>query len=120
MKLNYVKTACKNDIENLGSAITIEGLAIGEDGSEAFADWCHELAKFKKPVPDCYVTTGEVMNEAYGLTGSNAYPDDTNIVSFKLEDFENYEKMIMPRFEISARWMDDIVSNNISRENRLN
>lgn len=116
MKLNYIKTAVRQDIEDLGSAITIEGLDLGKNGSEAFADWCHGLAKFKKAKPDCYVTSGRVMNNAYGLTGTNAYPDDCNIVSFKLEDFEDYSKMIMPRFGVSARWLNDVVSNNIAAQ----
>lgn len=116
MKTINVEVKTREQLDGLKSAITLEGLSLGPDGSEAFADWCHGFAKFKDPVPKCYVTKGGTMNRLLGLTGTNAYPDDLNIVSFGLDGFEDWQKLVMPRFEIGSRWLDDIVENNLRRE----
>ena len=50
------------------------------------------------------------------LSGNNKYPDDCTIVSIKLEDMENSMAVVIPRFNIGARWFDDIVMNNAARE----
>ena len=55
-----------------------------------------------------YVTTGKVMNKLTKLTGSNRYPDDLNI--FSIKDFKGLA------ISWGARWMDDIIDNNLSRE----
>ena len=53
------------------------------------------------------------MNEVYELTGDNAYQDDASIVSVMDIDMM---KVVLARFEIGARWFDDIVENNRFRE----
>ena len=112
MKVQYVDVTTKKMISKLGSAITIEGLSINKDGSEAFADWCHKLAKFKDKLPKCYVIKGKIMNTLYKLSGNRQYSNDLNIVCFDLNDFENPLAMTIPRFQIGARWLDDIIDNN--------
>ena len=94
------------------SALTIEGLA--ESSIPDFIDWIKKLTPLKREV--AYITKGGVMNMAYGLTGNNAYPNDCNIVSVKLDDMEDYAAVVMPRFNIGGRWMDDVINNNVSRE----
>ena len=116
MKTKIIEVTTEKQIDKLGSAITIEGISLGKDGHEAVADWCDGLAKFKEAEPKAYLTKGRTMNMLYGLTGDNAYPDNCNIVSFDLDDFENYEALIMPRFRVGMRWLDDIVSNNLRRQ----
>ena len=49
------------------------------------------------------------MNNAYGLTGENAYKDELTILSIKLEDIENVAAITLPRFDVGGRWFDDIV-----------
>jgi hypothetical protein len=65
-----------------------------------------------------YVTKGSLANSEWHLTGDNAYPGDLNIVSIKLDDMEDFNKVVVPRFQIGARWMDDIYDNNVARERR--
>ena len=60
------------------------------------------------------------MNNAYGLTGKNAYKDDLTIFCIKLEDIENVGAITLPRFEIGGRWFDDVVSNNAATQRELN
>ena len=36
---------------------------------------------------------------------------------YALLDMENSMAVVMPRFQIGARWFDDIVMNNAAREN---
>ena len=112
MKTVPVKT--HDELVALGSALTWEGLRL--DDLPAVTEWMSKCgAKFKDGA-SVYVTKGKDMNAAEGLTGSNAYPDDLNIVSFRLEDIENWQALMLPRFEVGGRWMDDILDNNRSRE----
>ena len=110
----YTELTTLTELNNLGSALTIEGLT--EDSIKDFIDWVKQYTPMINET--AYIIKGKTMNQLYGLTGNNAYPDDTNIVSIKLEDMENYTAIIIPRFNIGARWFDDIVANNAAREER--
>ena len=95
-----------------GSALTIEGLA--ESSFDEFLGWIKDIAGLK--TRRIYVTKGKLANREWGLTGDNAYQNDLNIVSVKLDDMEDRNKIIMARFQVGARWMDDIHDSNIIRE----
>lgn len=95
-----------------GSALTVEGLAGSAIGD--FLDWVEETAGLK--VRRAYVTKGLLANREWGLTGDNAYQDDLNIVSVKLDDMKDWKKVVIPRFQIDGRWFDDIRDNNVRRE----
>jgi hypothetical protein len=60
-----------------------------------------------------HVIEGGVMNTLYGLTGTNAYPTDLNIVSVTGVEQAN---LAVPRFQVGGRWFDDIVDNNRRRQ----
>lgn len=104
----------RQDIEDLGSAATIEGLEI--NSIPKYVELIEKLGgKFKtKPGEklNVYVTSGAQMNKSFRLKGSNAYPDDTHIVSIKLEDFEYEMDFCLKRLQFGIRWMDDIIANN--------
>ena len=95
-----------------GSALTFEGLA--ESSFDEFLDWVDDIAGLK--TRRVYVTKGSLANREWGLTGDNAYRNDLNIVSVKLDDMEDRNKIVMARFQVGARWMDDIHDSNIIRE----
>ena len=95
-----------------GSALTLEGLA--ESSFDEFLDWVDGFAVLK--TRRLCVTKGKLANSEWSLTGDNAYQDDLNIVSVKLDDMEDWNKVVMPRFQIGARWADDIYENNVRRE----
>lgn len=96
------------------SALTIEGLAT--DSIPQFVEWIEEHTPLKNKT--VYVTNGALANREWGLTGRNAYPANVSIVSVKLDDMEDFKKIVMPRFQIGGRWMDDIHDNNVRREGR--
>lgn len=96
------------------SALTFEGLA--ESSFDGFLDWVDGIAGLK--TRHLYVTKGKLANSEWGLTGDNAYQDDLNIVSVKLDDMEDWNKIVRARFQVGARWMDDIHDNNIMREHK--
>ena len=104
----------RQDIEDLGSAATIEGLEL--NSIPDYVNLIEKLGgKFKtKPGQklNVYVTSGAQMNKSFRLKGSNAYPDDTHIVSIKLEDFEHEMDFCLKRLQFGIRWMDDIIDNN--------
>ena len=113
MKINVINvdgSILKELVSN--SALTIEGLTL--DSIKDFVGWIEEHTPLKRK--DVYVTKGELANSEWGLTGNNAYPNDLNIVSVKLDDMEDFNQIVIPRFEIGGRWMDDIYNNNIRRQ----
>lgn len=95
-----------------GSALTVEGLAESSIGD--FLDWIEKTAGLK--VRRAYVTKGSLANREWGLTGGNVYPDDFNIVAVKLDDMEDWKKVVIPRFQIGGRWIDDVHDNAVRRE----
>ena len=109
-----VITVDANMLEDLvaHSAFTLEGLAT--ESIKDFVAWIEQHTKLKRR--DVYVTSGKLANREWGLHGNNAYPDDLHIVSVKLDDMEDFKKIVMARFQIGARWMDDIHDNNVRRE----
>ncbi len=107
--VNYNTTEVLNE---LGSALTIEGLR--EDSYQEFLDWIKQFTPLKSE--RVYVINGNDMNKICNLTGDNAYNNDIHIVSVKLEDMEDFSAVLIPRFQINARWLDDIVWNNAQRE----
>lgn len=52
----------------------------------------------------------------YHLTESNAYPDDLHILMIALDNWEGPGRLPMVKFQIGARWLDDIVDNNTIKE----
>ena len=94
------------------SALTLEGLA--EESIPDLLNWIKQFTEIKNET--VYVIKGKDMDSIYGLTGDNAYPDDCTIVSVMLNDLENPLAVTGARFQIGARWYDDIVDNNARRE----
>ena len=108
--INTDATTLKSLVDH--SALTIEGLAL--NSIEDFVKWIETYTPLKNKV--AYVTKGALANREWGLTGDNRYQDGLNIVSVRLDDMEDFNKIVMPRFEVGARWMDDIHDNNVRRE----
>lgn len=113
-KYNLIYTT-KNDLKSLGSALTFEGFAVDDDNFDALVEWLdsHGCTMTSN---NFYITKGDVMNRYCKLTGDNAYPDDLNIVSIALEDLQGLNNIIMARFQIGGRWLDDVIDNNIWHE----
>lgn len=95
-----------------GSALTFEGLA--ESSFDGFLGWVDDIAGLK--TRRVYVTKGRLANSEWLLTGDNAYQNDLNIVSVKLDDMEDWNKIVMARLQVGARWMGDIHDANVVRE----
>lgn len=89
------------------SIFTWEGMSAERENLEAI----QKGLKLSKAT--FYIYTGKQMNEAYGLTGNNAYPEELTFVS--LENY--YDPMV--KLQVGARWFDDIVDNNRSRQNAI-
>lgn len=70
--------------------------------------------------PEKFITfTGDDMNEHYGLTGTNAYPDDFQCLAFSLDGL-NTPKLAMFKLRMGDRWFDDIVDNNERHQMAMN
>ena len=118
MRYKVVEVKTKQQLDELYAewAFTIEGLYISDIGK--LIDWILQYTTFKSDVVEVYVTSGKLMNRYYRLTGDNRYPDDVNIVSIKNSAMTNVNAVAIPRFQIGARWFNDIVDNNLYREGR--
>lgn len=114
MKFTINKVEDMNGIEKLRnvSALTFEGLSIEEESLEALIGWLDDHNAIIDTI-EFHVITGKLMNEVYGLTDDNAYPEDLIIVSVTNID---QMKIAIPRFEVGGRWLDDIVDNNLRRK----
>lgn len=114
MNVEIIECKSKKDIKSLGSALTWEGMDMSAEALDELFGWVEGLTKMKRR--RLYLTKGATMNRLYGLTGDNAYPDDLNIVSIMLDDMDDWNAVVLPRFQVKGRWMDDIVRNNVRRE----
>lgn len=94
------------------SALTIEGL--DPNSIKFYADYLDENCGLNDNAV-FHVISGAYMNSVYDLFGSNAYPDDLNIVVIRLSDLKNSSAIIMKRFAFGGRWFDDVVDNNTRR-----
>lgn len=97
------------------SAPTLEGLTL--DSVNDFYDYVKSFA-VKETKDEVFVISGKTMNEQYELTGTNAYPENLNIISIPFDNFEGFDvtRFAIQRFGYGVRWFDDIVDNNICRE----
>lgn len=114
--MNTVNVTTKEQLDALynQSALTWEGMATDEGNLNAIKDWLDDHgAILKDTEPTFHIISGELMNNIYRLSGTNAYPEDLTILS--VTDI-NQAKVIIPRFSVGGRWFDDIVDNNASRE----
>lgn len=99
------------------SALTWEGMNTDEENLKAIEEWLQThgaIIDGKSPI--FHIIKGEFMNAAYGLSGTNAYPEDLNIIS--VTDIDQI-KIALARFEVGGRWFDDIVDNNARREEEM-
>ena len=109
MKVITLTTRKELDILYENSVFTWEGMDDSEQNLAAIESAIRENG-YKEEEFLVYTYKGELMNESYGLKGSNAYPNDLTFVS--IPNFYN------PMFKLNygARWFDDIVDNNARRE----
>lgn len=115
MNIIYVSTKEQLDALYNQSALTWEGLSSNEENLGAVRNWLEEHGALTNVEPDFHIVSGEFMNEQYGLSGDNAYPEDCTLVS--VTDIDQM-KITISRFEVGGRWFDDIVDNNAMREEK--
>ncbi len=115
-KMERIMVKTKAQLEELvkESALTWEGLDTSDESLKQVFDWLKGYTPLK--CERVYITSGGLMDVAYGLTGTNAYPANLSIVSVRLCDMEKPMAIAIPRFRVGGRWLDDIVSNNRRRE----
>ena len=101
-------------------SLTFEGCTTDKENLDYLYNWLKELNAIKGTLLPIYTYKGSLMNEKYGLTGSNAYPNDLNFITVKLSDINYSNNLAYKRFEIGGRWFDDIVENNKYRQDRTN
>lgn len=109
-----VINATESDIQALekGSAFTWEGMATSEDNLQSIVDFFKENTPTVKLPIKFYIWSGKTMNDLYSLTKGVAYPDDLSFVSIPLDCWPDLGNLPIIKFQVGARWLDDIVDNN--------
>ena len=109
-----VINATESDIQALekGSAFTWEGMATSEDNLQSIVDFFKENTPTVKLPIKFYIWSGKTMNDLYSLTKGVAYPDDLSFVSIPLDCWSDLGNLPIIKFQVGARWLDDIVDNN--------
>ena len=100
-------------------SLTFTGVVMDEDNLQYAVDFLNGHGGKVKPDVTVWHFTGKMMNDHYGLTGGNAYPDDLNFVAIMLSDIGDVHAISLPRFEIGGRWFTDIVDNNAMHEQEM-
>ena len=113
--MNIINVTTKEQLDKLynQSALTWEGLSADEENLNAVRKWLEEHEALTDIEPEFHIISGTFMNEQYGLSGSNAYPEGLTLVSVT-----DIDQMVIAliRFSVGGRWFDDIVDNNARRE----
>lgn len=116
MKIINVSTKEQLDALYNQSALTWEGMDTSEENLNDIKNWLdNHGAILENTEPTFHIISGELINNTYRLSGTNAYPEDLGIVSVTNI---NQMKITIPRFEVGGRWFDDIVDNNVMREGK--
>lgn len=101
-----------------GSAFTWEGLNSDDSSLSQVVDFFTKESKGFKVPCDIYWWSGKEFDDKYGLTGDNRYPDNLTFVSIPLDMWSEMGNLPMLKFQVGARWLDDIVDNNARREGK--
>ena len=110
-KIN-IKT--KEELNSLYDSNAIVAIGIVEESAADFYDWLKNDCEVKFKDDKVYVFTGRSMNEAYTLTGDNAYKSDLTFIAVSFDSIKNQGKLPVKRLELASfvKWFDDIVDNN--------
>lgn len=95
-------------------ALTWEGLDTSDESISGVFNWLKSYTPVKQE--RIFLIPGTLMNEVYKLTGDNAYPEDCYLGSVMLHDLENPIAITFTRMRVHGRWFNDIVDNNLRRE----
>ncbi len=89
IEINKIEVKQGKQLDELynDSAFTLVGFDTSEENINKLIEWFEQYGGVKNPI-SIYITKGSFMNEKYGLTNDNAYPNDLNIVSIKLEKYK--------------------------------
>lgn len=120
--MNIINVISKDILEALRSDSSFTIVTDKElSSSTQFLNWFIYRIKEASSVPseELYIINGTFVNNAYGLTGNNAYNNDAVLISVKLPDTNEYDPVNLAAIkrELSGRWLDDIISNKIRNEN---
>lgn len=100
------------------SAFTWEGMSADNDNLKAIVEDLKANTNIILPV-HFYVFDGRTMNRMYGLTENNAYPDNLTFISIDLDNWSKLGNLPFYKMQVGARWLDDIVDNNMVRQNNI-
>lgn len=91
--------------------LTLVGMIDSEDNIKSIFEYFDETTGMKEY--RYYLFKGRLMNSYCELKGENKYPNDLNFIGIDIDDMTKPSVIITKRFEIGARWLDDIIDNNL-------
>lgn len=116
-EIYYSRAKTKKQIDNIpGNMLTIEGVKIENDADRLMFKNFLERKGIDTKNLNIITVLGADMNKAYNLTGDNAYKDNFHIQVFDGLDTKD-PNVSSTLKSMGCRWMEDIVNNNVDREN---
>lgn len=107
--MNVTEKEILEELRDL-SIFTWVGMSDDEQNLDAIYNGLKENG-FKDEIMKIFVFKGKLMNESYDLKGSNRYPDNLTFVSVG-----NFYNPVV-KIQLGARWLDDIIDNDLRRNN---
>ena len=93
--------------------LTIEGCQLIQENYDFIQNWLMSIGAIISPITFIYDIKGKTMNRVYKLKGDMKYPNDLDIVCID-NQFYNESRIGSQRFDIGARWFQDITDNYIN------
>lgn len=100
-----------------GSAFTWIGMTSDEGNLKAIESFFKGDARVMNPDQEMevHIWTGAQGNEWMGLH-KDPYQPDLTCLSLPLDQFSDIGKLAILKFQVGARWLDDIYDNNLRHE----
>lgn len=110
MKIKTIRTKCDITKMSKDNNLTIEGCSLINENYEFLQSWLKMIRANKERITFLYNIKGRTMNRLYHLKGDMKYPNELNIICID-NRFYDREKIGSTRFDIGARWFNDIIEN---------
>lgn len=112
-----IRIASNEDLQMLykDSAFTYIWLLDEDKQYESLKDYLFKESGLTEPEEVImYKASGKLVNTEFKLRGKKKFPENLNIVMLPLSNFKNEEiwKLSIIKFQIGARWFDDVINNS--------
>lgn len=107
--IERVEVTTKEEIKDLGSALTFLGIEASDDSLTALFNWIEKYTAIERRL--AHIIKGSTMNDLFDLHDENRYDDDLTIVCVDMRDVVTPANLVLPRLSVDGHWLDDVIDN---------